>query len=71
LNGCVGWTPRTDEVVAGRTAKPVLVSNRTCIVVADVLAVNKDFAQKHPDKCALGARHLGRKRLLRDHQRNI
>jgi NitT/TauT family transport system substrate-binding protein len=50
LNGCVGWTPRTDEVVenSGGKAK-VLVSNRNLLIVADVLAVNKGFAQANPD----------------------
>jgi len=50
LNGCVGWTPRTDEVVekSGGRAK-VLVSNRNLLVVADVLAVNKGFAKANPD----------------------
>jgi len=50
LNGCVGWTPRTDEVVAKSNGKAkVLVSNRNLLVVADVLAVNKGFAKAHPD----------------------
>jgi NitT/TauT family transport system substrate-binding protein len=50
LNGCVGWTPRTDEVVNGSGGKAkVLVSNRNLLVIADVLAVNKGFAQQHPD----------------------
>jgi NitT/TauT family transport system substrate-binding protein len=50
LAGCVGWSPRTDEVVeaAGGAAK-VLVSNRNLLVIADVLAVNKGFAEAHPD----------------------
>jgi NitT/TauT family transport system substrate-binding protein len=50
LNGCVGWTPRTDEVVknAGGAAKG-LVSNRNLLVIADILAVNKGFAAAHPD----------------------
>jgi len=50
LNGCVGWTPRTDEVVekSGGKAK-VLVSNRNLLVIADVLAVNRGFAKEHPD----------------------
>jgi NitT/TauT family transport system substrate-binding protein len=50
LNGCVGWTPRTDEVVekSGGRAK-MLVSNRNLLVIADVLAVNKGFAEKHPE----------------------
>jgi NitT/TauT family transport system substrate-binding protein len=50
LNGCVGWTPRTDEVVESSAGKAkVLVSNRNLLIVADVLAVNKGFAQANPD----------------------
>jgi NitT/TauT family transport system substrate-binding protein len=50
LAGCVGWSPRTDEVVAAsKGAAKVLVSNRNLLVVADVLAVNKGFAEKHPE----------------------
>jgi NitT/TauT family transport system substrate-binding protein len=50
LNGCVGWTPRTDEVVEKSNGRAkVLVSNRNLLVVADVLAVNKGFAKAHPD----------------------
>ena len=68
LSGCVGWTPRTDEVVEGSNGKAkVLVSNRNLLVVADVLAVNKGFAQKHPDMVR-GLVHgiLEGNRLLRD-----
>jgi len=50
LNGCVGWTPRTDEVVEKSEGRAkVLVSNRNLLVIADVLAVNKGFAKAHPD----------------------
>jgi NitT/TauT family transport system substrate-binding protein len=70
LNGCVGWTPRTDEVVeqSGGKAK-VLVSNRNLLVVADVLAVNKGFAKAHPDMVR-GLVHgiLEGNRRLRDQQ---
>jgi NitT/TauT family transport system substrate-binding protein len=49
LNGCVGWSPRTDEVVAASNGRAkVLVSNRNLLVVADVLTVNRGFAQTHP-----------------------
>ena len=50
LNGCVGWSPRTDEVVAasGNKAK-TLVSNRNLLIVADLLLVNKGFAQARPE----------------------
>lgn len=70
LNGCVGWTPRTDEVVeqSNGTAK-VLVSNRNLLVIADVLAVNKGFAKAHPDMVR-GLVHgiLEGNRRLRDQQ---
>ena len=50
LNGCVGWTPRTDEVVAASNgAAKVLTSNRNLLVIADVLAVNKGFAKAQPE----------------------
>jgi NitT/TauT family transport system substrate-binding protein len=50
LQGCVGWTPRTDEVVEQSNGKAkVLVSNRNLLVIADVLAVNKGFATAHPE----------------------
>lgn len=50
LNGCVGWSPRTDEVVAasGNRAK-TLVTNRNLLIVADLLLVNKGFAQARPE----------------------
>lgn len=50
LNGCVGWTPRTDEVIEGSAGRAkMLVSNRNLLVVADVLVVNKGFAEAQPD----------------------
>jgi NitT/TauT family transport system substrate-binding protein len=70
LNGCVGWTPKTDEVVeAANGAAKVLVSNRNLLVVADVLAVNKGFAKAHPDMVK-GLVHgiLEGNRRLRDNQ---
>ncbi len=49
LNGCVGWSPRTDEVVADSNGRAkVLVSNRNLLIVADLLIVNKGFAQANP-----------------------
>lgn len=70
LNGCVGWAPRTDEVVeaSGGQAK-VLVSNRNLLVVADVLAVNRGFAKEHPEMVR-GLVHgvLEGNRRLRDEQ---
>ncbi|WP_415753846.1 phosphate ABC transporter substrate-binding/OmpA family protein [Pseudomonas leptonychotis] len=68
LNGCVGWSPRTDEVVAESAgAAKMLVSNRNLLVVADILVVNKGFATANPDKVK-GLVHglLEGNRLLRD-----
>jgi NitT/TauT family transport system substrate-binding protein len=49
LNGCVGWSPKTDEVIEGSQGKAkMLVSNRNLLVVADILTVNKGFAQANP-----------------------
>jgi NitT/TauT family transport system substrate-binding protein len=49
LNGCVGWSPRTDETVAASNGRAkILVSNRNLLVIADVLTVNRGFAQAHP-----------------------
>jgi NitT/TauT family transport system substrate-binding protein len=70
LNGCIGWTPRTDEVVeSSNGAAKVLVSNRNLLVIADVLAVNGGFARAHPDMVR-GLVHgiLEGNRRLRDQQ---
>lgn len=49
LNGCVGWSPRTDEVVAASNGRAkILVSNRNLLIVADLLVVNKGFAEANP-----------------------
>lgn len=74
LNGCVGWTPRTDEVVQkSNGAAKVLVSNRNLLVIADILAVNKGFAKEHPDMVR-GLVHgilEGNRRLRDDQAANI
>jgi NitT/TauT family transport system substrate-binding protein len=70
LNGCAGWTPRTEEVIeaSGGRAK-ALVTNRNLLVVADVLVVNRGFAEKYPEM-AKGLVHglLEGNRRLRDEQ---
>jgi NitT/TauT family transport system substrate-binding protein len=68
LNGCVGWSPKTDEVIAGSQGKAkMLVSNRNLLVIADILTVNKGFAQANP-KMVAGIVHglLEGNRLLQD-----
>ena len=60
LSGCVGWSPKTDEVIAGSQGKAkMLVSNRNLLVIADILTVNKGFAQANP-KMVAGIVHGGR-----------
>jgi NitT/TauT family transport system substrate-binding protein len=74
LQGCVGWSPATDEVIeasAGRAK--ALVSNRNLLVVADVLTVNKGFAEQHP-KLVKGLVHgllEGNRRLRDDPKANL
>jgi NitT/TauT family transport system substrate-binding protein len=68
LNGCVGWSPKTDEVIEGSQGKAkMLVSNRNLLVIADILTVNKAFAQANP-KMVEGIVHglLEGNRLLRE-----
>ncbi len=49
LAGFVGWAPKTEEVVQASAGKArMLVTNRNLLVVADVLAVNRGFAQANP-----------------------
>jgi NitT/TauT family transport system substrate-binding protein len=49
LNGCAGWTPNTDEVIDASQGKAkMLVSNKNLLVIADILAVNKGFADANP-----------------------
>lgn len=68
LAGCVGWTPRTDEVIEGSGGKAkMLVSNKNLLVVADILTINKGFADANP-KMVKGIVHglLEGNRRLRD-----
>ena len=48
--GCVTWAPKTTEVAQESAGKAIiLVTNRNLLIVADVLVVNKGFAQAHPE----------------------
>lgn len=70
LNGCVGWSPSTDEVIEASKGKAkALVTNRNLLVIADILTVNKGFSEKHPDMVK-GLVHglLEGNRQLRDEQ---
>jgi NitT/TauT family transport system substrate-binding protein len=74
LAGCVGWSPRTDEVIeaSGGRAK-ALVSNRNLLVIADVLTVNRGFAEQHPEmvKGIVHGLLEGNRRLRDEPQANL
>jgi NitT/TauT family transport system substrate-binding protein len=53
LAGCVTWAPKTTETVAESGGKAtILVTNRNLLIVADVLVVNKGFAEQSPNLVA-------------------
>ena len=49
LAGCVTWAPKTTEVVeASAGAATLLTTNKNLLIVADILILNKAFAQANP-----------------------
>jgi NitT/TauT family transport system substrate-binding protein len=49
LAGCVTWAPKTTEVASESSGKAhVLATSRNVLIVADILIVNKGFAQQQP-----------------------
>ena len=49
LAGCMTWAPKTGEVVEESGGKArLLVTNRNLLIIADILIVNKPFAQANP-----------------------
>jgi len=50
LAGCITWAPKTTEVADESGGKAhVLTTNRNLLIIADILIVNKGFAQQNPD----------------------
>jgi NitT/TauT family transport system substrate-binding protein len=48
--GCVSWSPKTGQVVADSAGKArILTTSKNLLIVADILIVNKGFAQQHPE----------------------
>lgn len=48
--GCVTWEPKTSEVVkSSGGAAHLLTTNRNLLIIADVLVVNKGFADGNPE----------------------
>lgn len=68
LAGCVTWAPKTTEVVdASKGAAVLLTTNKNLLIVADILVVNKGFAQANPKLVAgLVEGVLEGNRLVRD-----
>jgi NitT/TauT family transport system substrate-binding protein len=68
LAGCVTWAPKTTEVVDASEGKAVLLTtNKNLLIIADVLVVNKGFAQANPKQVAgLVDGVLEGNRLVRD-----
>src|SRR6266536_1676433 len=66
--GCVTWAPKTTEVAEQSGGKAhVLATSRNLLIVADVLVVNKGFAQQNPTMLAgLVNGLLEGNRLVRD-----
>ncbi len=53
LAGCITWDPKTTEVADGSGGKAhVLTTTKNLLVIADILIVNKGFAQQHPEMVA-------------------
>jgi NitT/TauT family transport system substrate-binding protein len=53
LAGCVTWAPKTTEVAEKSNGKArVLTTSVNLLIVADILVVNKGFAQQHPEMVA-------------------
>ena len=68
LAGCVTWAPKTTEVAEGSAGKAhVLATSLNLLIVADILIVNKGFAQQHTNLVA-GLVHglLEGNRMVRD-----
>ncbi|HEX3134537.1 MAG TPA: phosphate ABC transporter substrate-binding/OmpA family protein, partial [Planctomycetota bacterium] len=68
LAGCVSWAPKTFEIIDQSQGKArMLVSNKNLLVVADILVVNKGFAEANPKAVqGLVAGLMTANQLLRD-----
>ena len=68
IAGCVTWDPKTTEVATGSGGKAhVLTTTKNLLVVADILIVNKGFAQQNPKMVAgLAGGLLEGNRMVRD-----
>ncbi len=68
LAGCVTWAPKTTDVVDQSGGKAtMLTTNRNLLIIADILIVNRGFAQQQP-KMVDGLVHglIEGNRMMRD-----
>jgi NitT/TauT family transport system substrate-binding protein len=50
IAGCVTWAPKTTEVADGSGGKAkILTTNRNLLIIADILIVNRGFAEQNPE----------------------
>jgi NitT/TauT family transport system substrate-binding protein len=50
LAGAVTWEPKTSEVVAQSNGQAkILTTNKNLLIVADILVLNRGFAEQHPE----------------------
>lgn len=70
IAACVTWSPKTTEVAEQSGGKArILTTSRNLLIVADILIVNRGFAQANPDKVqGLVSGLLEGNRLIRDGQ---
>lgn len=70
LAGCVTWAPKTTEVEEKSQGKAhILATSANLLIIADILVVNKGFAQQNPDKIAgLVGGTLEGNRMVRENQ---
>jgi NitT/TauT family transport system substrate-binding protein len=70
LHGTITWAPKTTEVAEGSAGRAhVLTTNKNLLIVADILVVNKGFAQANPKMVAgLVDGLLEGNRMVRDDQ---
>jgi NitT/TauT family transport system substrate-binding protein len=50
LAGAVTWEPKTSEVVAQSNGQArILITNKNLLIIADIMVLNKGFAEQHPE----------------------
>lgn len=70
LSGCITWDPKTTEVAEQSTGQAhILITNRNLLIVADILTLNKGFADQNGNIVeGLVSGWLEGNRMVRDNQ---